>query len=75
MIEKIRNIFAIPELRRKIIFTLGILVIVRLGSQVPIPGIGTWEPSLTITKIPKVNKIFLLNSGIAKIFLIFSITE
>ena len=39
-IEKIRNIFAIPELRRKILFTLGILVIVRLGSQVPIPGIN-----------------------------------
>ena len=40
MIEKIRNIFAIPELRRKILFTLCILVIVRLGSQVPIPGIN-----------------------------------
>ena len=39
MIEKVRNIFAIPELRRKILFTLGILIIVRLGAQVPIPGI------------------------------------
>ena len=40
MIEKVRNIFAIPELRRKILFTLGILIIVRLGAQVPIPGIN-----------------------------------
>lgn len=40
MIEKFRNIFAIPELRRKILFTLGILMIVRLGAQVPIPGIN-----------------------------------
>jgi len=40
VIEKIRNIFAIPELRRKILFTLGILIIVRLGAQVPIPGIN-----------------------------------
>ena len=39
MIEKIRNIFVIPELRSKILFTLGILMIVRLGAQVPIPGI------------------------------------
>ena len=39
MIEKLRNIFAIPELRSKILFTLGILMIVRLGAQVPIPGI------------------------------------
>jgi len=40
VIEKFRNIFAIPELRRKILFTLGILMIVRLGAQVPIPGIN-----------------------------------
>jgi len=40
VIEKVRNIFAIPELRRKILFTLGILIIVRLGAQVPIPGIN-----------------------------------
>jgi preprotein translocase subunit SecY len=40
VIEKVRNIFAIPELRRKIFFTLGILIIVRLGAQVPIPGIN-----------------------------------
>jgi len=39
MIEKLRNIFVIPELRSKIFFTLGILMIVRLGAQVPIPGI------------------------------------
>ena len=39
MIEKLRNIFVIPELRSKILFTLGILMIVRLGAQVPIPGI------------------------------------
>jgi preprotein translocase subunit SecY len=40
VIEKLRNIFAIPELRSKILFTLGILMIVRLGAQVPIPGIN-----------------------------------
>jgi|TARA_B110000240_G_scaffold62606_2_gene71302 preprotein translocase subunit SecY len=39
VIEKLRNIFAIPELRSKIFFTLGILMVVRLGAQVPIPGI------------------------------------
>jgi|TARA_Y100000389_G_scaffold149064_1_gene148297 preprotein translocase subunit SecY len=40
VIDKFRNIFAIPELRSKILFTLGILIIVRLGAQVPIPGIN-----------------------------------
>jgi len=40
VIEKIRNIFAIPELRRKILFTLALLVVVRIGAQIPIPGIN-----------------------------------
>lgn len=39
MLEKIRNILFIPELRSRILFTLGILVVVRLGAHIPIPGI------------------------------------
>ncbi len=34
------NIFKIPELRKKILFTLGILVVLRLGAHVTIPGIN-----------------------------------
>ena len=40
MINKIRNVFSIPELRKRILFTFGILVVVRLGAHVPIPGIN-----------------------------------
>jgi preprotein translocase subunit SecY len=40
VIDKFKNIFAIPELRRRILFTLGILVAVRLGAHIPIPGIN-----------------------------------
>ena len=50
MIEKIRNIFAIPELRSKILFTLGILVVVRIGAQIPIPGIDTAALFLAMEK-------------------------
>lgn len=39
MIEKIQNIFKIPELRRKILFTLGILIVYRIGGHIPTPGI------------------------------------
>ena len=39
MLEKIKNIISIPELRSRILFTLGILIIVRLGAHIPIPGI------------------------------------
>ena len=37
---QIPNIFKIPELRKKILFTLGILVVLRLGAHVTIPGVN-----------------------------------
>jgi preprotein translocase subunit SecY len=40
MIEKLRNIFQVPELKRRILFTLGIFVIYRLGEHVPTPGVN-----------------------------------
>ena len=39
MIETIRNALKIPELRKKILFTIFILLIFRLGSAVPVPFI------------------------------------
>jgi preprotein translocase subunit SecY len=33
------NIFYIPELRRKVLYTLGILIIYRLGAHIPVIGI------------------------------------
>ena len=39
MIDKFKNIFAIPDLRKRVLFTLGVLISVRLGAHIPIPGI------------------------------------
>lgn len=39
MLKSIQNIFRIPELRRRILFTLGILAVYRVGCHVPTPGI------------------------------------
>jgi len=35
------NIFRIPELKRKVFFTLGILVVYRIGAHIPTPGINS----------------------------------
>src|ERR1700755_863968 len=40
MFEKLANIFRIPELRKRGLFTLGILAVYRLGSQIPTPGVN-----------------------------------
>lgn len=37
--ESFRNIFKIPELRQRILFTLGILLIVRFGAHITLPGV------------------------------------
>ena len=34
------NVFKIPELKRKVLFTLGILVVYRIGAHIPTPGIN-----------------------------------
>ena len=39
MIDKIKAIFSIPDLRLKIFYTLSILIVVRIGAHIPIPGV------------------------------------
>src|SRR5712664_1224469 len=37
--EAIGNVFRIPDLRRRVFFTLGLLAVYRLGGHIPTPGI------------------------------------
>ncbi len=39
MINTFQNVFKIPELRKRILFTLGILVVYRIGAHIPTPGV------------------------------------
>ena len=39
MLETLRNAFKIKDVRRRIYYVLLMLVIVRIGSQMPIPGV------------------------------------
>ncbi len=41
MLESVKNVFAIPELRKRVLFTLGILGVYRIGSHIPTPGVNT----------------------------------
>src|SRR5258707_13117135 len=40
MFEKLLTIFQVPELRRRILFTLALFVIYRLGEHMPTPGVN-----------------------------------
>jgi preprotein translocase subunit SecY len=39
LVETARNIFAIPDLRKRIVFTFLLLAVYRLGSHIPTPGV------------------------------------
>ena len=40
MLENFLNIFRIPDLRKRVLFTLGILAVYRLGAHIPTPGVN-----------------------------------
>jgi len=40
MIEKLLNIFRIPDLRKRVLFTLAMLAVYRLGGHLPTPGVN-----------------------------------
>lgn len=41
MLSAFANAFKIPELKRKILFTLGVIVVYRVGAHIPTPGIDS----------------------------------
>ncbi len=40
MIDSIKNIFSIPDLRKRVIFTFLMLAVYRVGGHIPVPGIN-----------------------------------
>ena len=40
MLQSLRNIWDIPDLRKRVLFTLGMLAVYRLGTHIPTPGIN-----------------------------------
>lgn len=39
MLETLRNAFRVKDIRTRLMYTFGMLVVIRLGSQLPIPGV------------------------------------
>ncbi len=39
MLEQLRSLFKIPDLKSRLLFTMAMLIVVRLGSHIPLPGI------------------------------------
>ena len=40
MLETLRNAFKIKDIRNRILFTFFMLVVIRIGSELPAPGVN-----------------------------------
>jgi preprotein translocase subunit SecY len=40
MFQTLLNVFKVPELRNKVLFTLGMLIVFRIGHWIPVPGVN-----------------------------------
>lgn len=71
MIESVRTAFSLPDLRRRILFTLGLLVIYRLVANIPVPGINL-QAWLAFTSQQSTNQVIdflnLLSGGAVRNF-------
>ncbi|MCX7750450.1 MAG: preprotein translocase subunit SecY [Candidatus Bipolaricaulota bacterium] len=43
MLGRIHQLFAVEELRKRILYTLGMLLVFRIGAHIPVPGVAAGE--------------------------------
>ncbi len=60
MIKALRNAMALPDLRRKLLYTLLILIVYRLASHVPVPGVDHEALSQLLTGSGGASQLFNL---------------
>jgi preprotein translocase subunit SecY len=63
MIEALRNAFKLPDLRRKILFTLLILIIYRFAAHVPVPGVDRQAMSAIFASSQLLGLLSMLSGG------------
>ncbi|WP_178198313.1 preprotein translocase subunit SecY [Ligilactobacillus sp. Marseille-Q7487] len=58
MLKTMKNAFAVKEIRQKILFTLGVLIVFRLGTYITVPGIN----AKALTSVASSGLISILNT-------------
>src|SRR2546426_8258154 len=55
--DSFRNVFKIDELRQRVLYTIGLLVVVRLGAHITLPGIDVAQLEKSV-KAGSANSLF-----------------
>jgi preprotein translocase subunit SecY len=73
VLAAIANAFRVPELRRKILFTLAIIALYRVGSFIPVPGVDTSVIQAQVQDTAALNLLSLFSGGALEKFAVFSL--
>ncbi len=73
MLTAIANAFRVPELRRKILFTLMIIGLYRVGSFIPVPGVDVARVQDIISQNATLGLLGLFSGGALEQFAVFSL--
>jgi preprotein translocase subunit SecY len=76
MLEALANAFRVPDLRKKILFTIAIIALYRLGAHVPVPGVSQAMITALTTATTTSSALGLLNlfsGGAMQTFAVFSL--
>ncbi|MDW7659180.1 MAG: preprotein translocase subunit SecY [Bacillota bacterium] len=74
MIETLKNAFKIPDLRKKLLFTLIMLIIYRIGIRVPVPGIDAAAFTALLDRFGQLGSFLdIISGGAFKQVSIFSL--
>jgi preprotein translocase subunit SecY len=74
LLQSLSNSLKIPELRNRILFTLGMILVFRIGTHIPTPGI---DASLLTSKMPDNSELLsflnMFSGGALKRFSVFAL--
>jgi preprotein translocase subunit SecY len=73
VLTAISNAFRIPELRKKILFTLGMIAIYRLGAYIPVPGVNVKAVQALVSGNAALGLLGLFSGGALEKFAVFSL--
>lgn len=73
MIEAIVNAFRVPDLRKKLLFTLAIIALYRVGAHIPVPGVDPDAVKKVVESGAALGLLNLFAGGALESFAVFSL--
>lgn len=75
MLETLRNAWKIPDLRKKLFFTIALLIVYRIGSHIPVPGLDAEKFSEILSKTGSLGGFMdIVSGGALKLATIFAMS-